>query len=782
MNNKGGQQQMQQTMKRKSLTSKVLLTVVVIVFLSGGSMGVFGYLLNRGSVIADYSRQAMAIAQTVAADIDGAMFSRSSQNAEADDYQRQVQGFLSAVRTETRVLWAYALFPSGGSVRIYADGDDLRGQLPRSEPYGAILPSSAYPPEMSHALSTGGAYASGIYDAGEYGSAVGGFAPVFNNGRTAGVIGVEIAVDDVLASVNMSGLQILAAVLVLGLVFLLLGTQAGKVILKKPISLLTAASEQLTRGDMNVRLDVKSKTEFGYLAADFSRVAETIRGLVGAIEAMTEAHNAGDMDANIDDSKFNGEYKEVALGINRMINSYREHMRDVCGVLQEFGAGNFSAAYKPLPGKKAVVNNAVEELRKRLTDTVNEISGLSRAAIQGDLNARADVGKYNGGWAALLNELNTLVKSIADSAKWYESLLDGVPAPIFATDTQMNWTFINKSCERMIGRNRRELIGLPCHTFGTVICKSGNCAINNYKKGIVPTRFTQDGVHYQVNVADHYDSAGKLAGFVEVIQDTTEQFNMISSLNTLVENVIQISDQVSNGAKQIADSSQHLAEGAVSQADAVQQLNTNIAVINEKALVTASDSANASGLSGQAKSGALSGNDQMKRMLSSMDGIKTASGNISKIIKTIEDIASQTNLLAINAAVEAARAGEAGKGFSVVAEAVRALAKRSQAAAMETNDLIAESISKVDSGAAIASGTAQTLTAMVGDIEALSKLINEIAAASSEQAAFIRLVSNGLTQIASVTQQNSASSEEAAAASQQLASQAETLKNIVRNY
>ncbi len=171
---------MQPVEKKKTFTTKILLTVVVIVLLSGGSMGVFGYLLNRNAVINDYGRQAMTMAQTAAESIDEELFIRAAATGESDEYWKEIKDYLDKIRTETRALWVYIVLPSGSesNVKVFAEGDDLRGELPVSDDYGTVLSASAYPEEMTLTLRTGSSTCSGIFDGGEFGRTVGGYAAI----------------------------------------------------------------------------------------------------------------------------------------------------------------------------------------------------------------------------------------------------------------------------------------------------------------------------------------------------------------------------------------------------------------------------------------------------------------------------------------------------------------------------------------------------------------------------------------------------------------------------
>ena len=237
--------------------------------------------------------------------------------------------------------------------------------------------------------------------------------------------------------------------------------------------------------------------------------------------------------------------------------------------------------------------------------------------------------------------------------------------------------------------------------------------------------------------------------------------------------------QTVNSAGQVSASSQVLAEGASEQAAAIEEASSSLEEMASMTRRNAENAQKANDLAKQARQAADKGSSDMQAMSSAMAAIKVSSDGIAKIIKTIDEIAFQTNILALNAAVEAARAGEAGMGFAVVAEEVRNLAQRSAQAAKETAAKIAGAIGTTTQGVEISSQVAQTLNEIVTKVRQVDELAAEVAGASREQTKGITQINQAVGQMDKVTQSNAASAEESAAAAQELNGQAEMMKQSV---
>lgn len=270
-----------------------------------------------------------------------------------------------------------------------------------------------------------------------------------------------------------------------------------------------------------------------------------------------------------------------------------------------------------------------------------------------------------------------------------------------------------------------------------------------------------------------------LGDFAQIRKDI-EKFQ--DNMNYVLLNIGTSADQVAAGSEQIACGSQGLAQGATEQASSIEELTATVNEVSTHIKNNADNAMQANSLGKETGEVIEKSLNEMSKMLVAMEEISKSSEGIGRIIKTIDDIAFQTNILALNAAVEAARAGNAGKGFAVVADEVRNLAGKSALAANETTSLIENSLLAVKTGIALATATNDAVVEVGDKSKQVLQFIEEISDESQEQASASAQIVLGIEQISSVVQTNSATSEESAAASEELTSQASVLKKLMSQF
>lgn len=253
-------------------------------------------------------------------------------------------------------------------------------------------------------------------------------------------------------------------------------------------------------------------------------------------------------------------------------------------------------------------------------------------------------------------------------------------------------------------------------------------------------------------------------------------------LGTALSGIADSAEQVNVASGQMAKEAQNLADGATQQSSAVQEILATIEEVENESIANAEQAINVSRHAGEVKQKAETSNRQMKDMVDEMNRITDSAKEISTIIDAIEDIASQTNLLSLNASIEAARAGEAGRGFAVVADEIGKLALQCSKSASNTRDLIVTAIQQTEKGNQIAVDTAEALYAVSDGIRQIVDLIEVVKANCEHQSSALQEVDNGMEEISTIVENNSASAEESSATSEELAAHADNLNMLLSEF
>jgi len=521
----------------------------------------------------------------------------------------------------------------------------------------------------------------------------------------------------------------------------------------RSISRMKEGSRKVAKGDLSVNMRTNSRDELGELSNYIADMLGQFNNLVDEVNEITSLALAGGLSMRLKEDSFVGDYKDVAVGLNQTIGVLAQDSLDLAEITREYAEGNFEAKLHEFHGESAMFNEAADGVQANLKAVYSEIRAMINAIQNGNLDYRINSNVHKGDWARLTEGLNSVIVAFSEP---FEELNNSLSSLSIGEFKKMEGSYQGDF------KNIKDTANRTIDNMSSYVLEISEVLVEMSNK------------NFNQSITREY------VGEFSKIKDSLT--SIVDSLSNVISEIGSAAEQVNVGAKQISAGAMNLATGASEQASSLEEINSTIDIITETATENLEKINNVDQFASGSRERANRSNDDMKKLLDAMNGIKDFSIKIGNIIKVIEDIAFQTNLLALNASVEAARAGEHGRGFAVVAEEVRALASRSQNAAKETKDLIEESIRSVESGTEMADQTAGSLERIVSDSVEIATLIEAIAEAVAHENEILGQIALGVAQVTSVVTSNSATSEEAASSSEELSSQADVMKNLVSQF